>query len=36
MTLFLFGLVLLIVGILVGRRPSPLTIYANYLRLGGL
>jgi regulator of protease activity HflC (stomatin/prohibitin superfamily) len=36
MTLFILGLLLLIVGILAGRRPSPLSMYTVYLRIGGL
>src|SRR5260370_15300011 len=36
MLLFILGTILLIVGVVVGRRPSPLSSSARYLRLGGL
>lgn len=36
MVLLVLGLIALIMGILIGRRPSPLSVYARYLRNGGL
>jgi regulator of protease activity HflC (stomatin/prohibitin superfamily) len=36
MLLFILGVILLIVGLVIGRRPSPLSASARYLRLGGL
>lgn len=36
MTLFILGLIALILGIMIGRRPSPMSHYAHYLRLGGI
>jgi regulator of protease activity HflC (stomatin/prohibitin superfamily) len=36
MTLFFLGLILLIIGIRVGRQSSPATAYAHYLRLAGI
>jgi regulator of protease activity HflC (stomatin/prohibitin superfamily) len=35
MILIILGLILLILGFVVGRRPSPLSAYWRYLRLGG-
>ncbi len=35
MVLLLLGLIALIMGILIGRRPSPLSVYSRYLRIGG-
>jgi regulator of protease activity HflC (stomatin/prohibitin superfamily) len=36
MTLFFLGLILFIIGLRIGSHPSPMAIYAHYLRLGGL
>jgi len=36
MALLIFGLILLIAGIVIGRRVSPLAGYSRYLRLGGI
>jgi regulator of protease activity HflC (stomatin/prohibitin superfamily) len=36
MVLFILGLIALIAGIVVGRRPSPLSASARYLRSGGV
>jgi regulator of protease activity HflC (stomatin/prohibitin superfamily) len=36
MALFIFGLLLIIVGVLIGRRPSPIVPFAPWLRIGGL
>ncbi|HXB08198.1 MAG TPA: prohibitin family protein [Puia sp.] len=36
MVLFILGAILLIVGLAIGRRPSPLSSSAPYLRIGGL
>jgi len=36
MALLIFGLILLILGVVIGRGVSPLTAYARYLRLGGI
>lgn len=35
MLLFILGSILLILGIVIGRRPSPLSASSRYLRLGG-
>lgn len=36
MLLFILGTILLIAGLVIGRRPSPLSASARYMRLGGL
>jgi regulator of protease activity HflC (stomatin/prohibitin superfamily) len=36
MTLFILGLILLIIGTLIGHRPSPFSVYTIYLRIGGV
>ena len=36
MVLLVLGLILLIIGVAVGRRPSPVSAYARYLRNGGV
>jgi regulator of protease activity HflC (stomatin/prohibitin superfamily) len=36
MTLLIIGLLFFIIGIMMGRRPSPISGYAIYLRIGGL
>jgi regulator of protease activity HflC (stomatin/prohibitin superfamily) len=36
MVLLVLGLILLIIGVAVGRRPSPFSAYARYLRNGGV
>jgi regulator of protease activity HflC (stomatin/prohibitin superfamily) len=36
MALFILGLLLLVAGVLIGRRPSPMVPFAHWLRLGGL
>ncbi|HXB93463.1 MAG TPA: prohibitin family protein [Puia sp.] len=36
MVLFILGLLAIIAGIIIGRRPSPLTPTARYLRTGGI
>jgi regulator of protease activity HflC (stomatin/prohibitin superfamily) len=36
MVLFILGLIALIAGIVLGRRPSPLSSTAGYLRMGGV
>ncbi|MDP4151664.1 MAG: prohibitin family protein [Bacteroidota bacterium] len=36
MALFILGLLVLIAGVLIGRRPSPMVPFAHWLRLGGL
>jgi regulator of protease activity HflC (stomatin/prohibitin superfamily) len=36
MVLFILGLIAFVAGIILGRRPSPLTPTARYLRAGGL
>ena len=35
MFLLILGLILLIAGIAIGRRPSPISSYSRYLRIGG-
>lgn len=35
MVLLILGLILLMLGIALGRRPSPLSVYSRYLRMGG-
>jgi regulator of protease activity HflC (stomatin/prohibitin superfamily) len=36
MALFIFGLIVLIAGLVLGRRPSPFSPYARWLRTGGV
>jgi regulator of protease activity HflC (stomatin/prohibitin superfamily) len=36
MLLFILGVILFIAGLVIGRRPSPLSATARYIRLGGL
>src|SRR5579863_5946941 len=36
MLLFILGTILFIAGLFIGRRPSPLSSSARYMRLGGL
>jgi regulator of protease activity HflC (stomatin/prohibitin superfamily) len=36
MTLLILGLLILIIGIMIGRRPSPISGYGIYLRIGGV
>jgi regulator of protease activity HflC (stomatin/prohibitin superfamily) len=36
MLLFILGTILFIAGLVIGRRPSPLSASARYMRLGGL
>lgn len=36
MLLFILGVILFIAGVVIGRRPSPLSATARYMRLGGL